>query len=117
MFVSSGSHPHYLVDPQKSLDYAPADILLTRAEGDIDENRFAYGISVGTPDRGLQSYVIAKLRHLAETESSEVKGAACKQLWIYTQDTIDTFRGVAEESLQTARCHCNKDPSGNPVCE
>jgi hypothetical protein len=120
MFVSSGSHPHYHVDPQKSLDYALVDILLTRGEGEVNDLQFGSQIMWGVPDQGLQDYVIAKLRHLAETESPDVKGAACKGIWIYTQDRIGStfpFRGEAEESLQAAQCQCHKDPSGNPVCE
>jgi hypothetical protein len=41
MFVESGAHPYYRADLSRSLDYALADLLLTRGERKIDGRRFA----------------------------------------------------------------------------
>ncbi len=40
-FVESGAHPGYKVDPQRGLDYAMADILLTRGTGKTNDLRWA----------------------------------------------------------------------------
>src|SRR5579864_84266 len=90
MPVMSGAHTRYRADPRKSLDQALVDILLTRGEGEIDNVRFASEILRGTPDQGFQGYVIEKLGHLALMETSDVKSSACTQLWIYTQERIDS---------------------------
>ena len=75
MFVESGAHPYYRADLSKSLDYALADLLLTRGEGKIDDRRFASEIEWGVPDQGLQGHVIGRLEHLALTEPAAVKAA------------------------------------------
>jgi hypothetical protein len=109
MPVMSGAHPRYRADPQKSLDHALVDILLTRGEGNINNVRFASQILWGTPDQGFQGYVIEKLGHLALTESGDVKSSACPQLWIYTQDRIDrSLRREASDSLESANCRCRE---------
>jgi hypothetical protein len=82
------AHPSFRADPRKSLAYALADILLTRGEGKIDEIPFASEIEWGVPGPGMEGYLIGKLGHLASTESSAVKAAACVQLWIYQQDRL-----------------------------
>lgn len=116
--VMSGAHRRYRADPRKSLDQALVDILLTRGEGEIDNVRFASQIEWGTPDQGFQGYVIEKLGHLALTESSDVKASACKQLWIYTQDRVESSLGrQAQDSLQAAGCDCRLKPDGNVVCQ
>jgi hypothetical protein len=117
MFVKSGAHPRYMADPQKSLPYALADILLTRGEGKIDEIPFATEIERGVPGQGMEGYLIGKLRNLALTESSAVKAAACVQLWIYQQDRIDsTLRQQARNSLEAAQCVCSLKPDKNIAC-
>ena len=118
MLVKSGAHPRYKADPRKSLAYALADILLTRGEGKIDEIPFASEIQWGVPGQGMEGYLIGKLRHLATTESSAVKGAACVQLWIYQQDRIDsTLRQEARDSLEAAQCVCSMKPDENIACQ
>jgi hypothetical protein len=118
MFVKSGSHPRYNADPQKSLAYALADILLTRGEGKIDEIPFASEIGWGVPGQGMEGYLIGKLRTLALTESSAVKATACVQLWIYQQDRIDnSLRQQARDSLEAAHCACSLKPDKNIACQ
>ena len=117
MFVKSGAHPGYKADPQKSLSYALADILLTRDEGKIDEIPFASEIGWGLPGQGMEGYLIGKLRNLALTESSPVKASACVQLWIYHQDRIDSsLRQQARDSLEAAHCVCSLKPDKNIAC-
>ena len=106
MDVESGAHHDYRPDPQKSVDYALADLLLTRGEGTTSETGFASEISWGVPDQGLQGYVIEKLRRLALMEHGDVKESACKQLWIYSVDRIgDSLRVDAAGALREADCH------------
>ena len=50
MYADSGSHPDYKTDPQKSLDQAVADIILTRGEGEIEESQFARAVEWCVPD-------------------------------------------------------------------
>jgi hypothetical protein len=118
MFVKSGAHPRYNADPQKSLAYALADILLTRGECKIDEIPFASEIGWGVPGQGMEGYLIGKLRTLALTESSAVKATACVQLWIYQQDRIDSsLRQQARDSLEAAHCVCSLKPDKNIDCQ
>jgi hypothetical protein len=118
MPLESGAHPRYQADPHKTLDYALADLLLTRGEGEIDDRRFASEIEWGVPDQGLQEHVIEKLEHLGLTESAEIKASACVQLWIYTQDRIEnSLRRQADNSLAAAHCACRVKPDGNVACE
>jgi hypothetical protein len=118
MLVKSGAHPRYKTDPRKSLAYALADILLTRGEGEIDEVPFASEIERGVPGQRMEGYLIGKLRHLALTESSAVKAAACVQLWIYQQDRIDSsLRQGAKDSLEAAQCVCSMKPDRNVACQ
>jgi len=116
--VYSGAHPQYAVDSRRPLDYALVDLLLTRGAGEINDVQFASEILRGVPDHGIQDYVISKLRHLAETESGDVKSSACSQLWIYTQDSIgDTLNHTAMEAVRSANCRCHTNPTNWPLCE
>lgn len=106
--VGSGAHRGYRPDPQKPLDYALSDLLLTRGEGPIDEIGFASQVAWGVPDDGLQEYVIEKLRQLALTEYGDVKASACKQLWVYTKDSTGVrLNQIADRALQEADCRCS----------
>jgi hypothetical protein len=89
--VESGTHPNYRPDSRKSADYAVADLLLTRGEGEVNEKKFAAEVDYASmgQDEALQIYVIEKLGHLALTEHGEVKSSACKSLWISTQDRME----------------------------
>ena len=110
-FVHSGAHPQYHADSGRSLDYALVDILLTRGQGAVDDLNFAGDIERGVPDQGLQGYVIEKLKHLALTESSDIRASACNYIWIYTRDRIgDDLRQQAKDSLQAAHCACGNKP-------
>jgi hypothetical protein len=117
LHVESGAHPHYQPDPQKSLDYSLVDILLTRGEGEINDDRFAYQVQwSGTFN--LPDHVIEKLGHLALTGPAAVKASACSGLWIYTQDRIDTSHASnAADALQAAHCGCIVKPDGNVACQ
>jgi hypothetical protein len=111
MFVDSGAHPEYHADPGRSLGYALVDILLTRGQGAVDDLKFAGDIAWGVPDHGIQDHVIEKLKHLATTESADVRESACNYLWIYTQDRISNdLRQQAKDALQSARCVCGTKP-------
>lgn len=111
MFVHSGAHPEYHADSARSLDHALVDILLTRGQGNVDDLKFAGDIEWGVPDQGLHDYVIEKLAHLALTESSGIKAAACDQLWIYTKDRIsEDLRQQAKDALESAHCVCGTKP-------
>jgi hypothetical protein len=117
MRVESGAHRGYRPDPQKPLDYALTDLLLTRGEGAINENRFASQILSGVPDQGLQGYTVEKLRHLALTEQGEVKASACTLLWIYAVDRIDVrICQDAGRALKEANCRCSTKPDNNVEC-
>jgi len=116
--VESGAHPNYKRDPQKPIDYALADLLLTRGEGTVNEIAFASEIGWGVPDEGLQSYVVEKLRHLALTEQGDIKSSACKLLWIYTVDRIaPSIRKEADDAVHTSNCSCATKPDGNVECQ
>lgn len=84
--VGSGSHPQYRPDPQKPLEYAVADILLTRGDG-ANDREFAKGFDY----RGNipEPYFFEKLQRLAATEVSEVRTAACKELSYYHQPCVE----------------------------
>jgi len=118
MEVQSGSHLRYRPNPNKPLDYALADLLLTRGEGVVSEIGFATEIAQGVPDQGLQGYVVEKLRYLAVTERGDVKASACKLLWIYTVDRVDPkVRRDAENALHAGNCRCTAKPDGNAECQ
>ncbi len=121
MSVQSGAHVNYRPGPEKPIEYALADLLLTRGEGTVDNMGFASEIERGVPDQGLQGYVVVKLRHLALSEHGDIKSAACKLLWIYTVDRIaPSIRQEADHALHIANCSCvrippkaNADSEGN----
>jgi hypothetical protein len=118
MGVQSGSHLRYKPDPQKPLDYALVDLLLTRGEGIVNENGFAGQIEWGVPDQGLQDYVVQKLKHLTLTEHGTVKASACKLLWIYTVDRISPeIQQDAAHGLHDADCRYATRPDGNVECQ
>jgi hypothetical protein len=105
-WIESGAHPGYHPDPNASIDETLVGLSLTRGEGPVDKHRFANEIAyfVGRP--GLDGYTVEKLRHLALTESSEVKYAACEGLRTYNEGrTDDPIRQRAEDSLRAA-CTC-----------
>ncbi len=113
--VHSGAHPQYAVDSRRPLGYALVDLLLTRGDGKINNVEFARDIRMGVPDHGVQDYVISKLRHLAETETDDVKSAACFQLWLYAQNHIgDELGDRSMGALQSAKCNCGKNATGWP---
>jgi len=113
--VYSGAHPHLTVDPRKPIIYALADILLTRGEGEIDDDRFAGAIEWGAPG-GDDHLMIEKFRHLAN-EAPPVKTAACIQLWICAQDQgPDKWRRMAREAMLEADCGCVTKSDGSPDC-
>ena len=118
MFVDSGAHPQYTPEPGKPLAYALADILFTRGQGEVNENKFARDVAWGAPSTIPEDYVLKKFTHLALTEGPSIRAAACSQLWICTQDSGSeaVSRRNAEQAMRNAGCHCDKDPSGNPHC-
>jgi hypothetical protein len=117
MSVQSGAHPGYRPDPRKRIDYAVADLILTRGDGAINEIEFANEVAWGVPDQGLQGYVVEKLRHLALTEHGGVKASACKLLWVYTVDLVDdSVHRDAGNALRDADCRCKTKPDGNVEC-
>jgi len=118
MPVTSGSHLDYVADASKPIDYALVDINLTRGEGEINDERFAYQIQSSIPSTPLGGYVIDKLQHLASTEPEVVRTAACEMLWIYTRDTIgEQLIQAATSALESAQCICTVTPNGNVVCQ
>jgi hypothetical protein len=113
MSVQSGAHLDYRPDPTKPIEYALADLLLTRGQGAVDDIGFASEITRGAPDQGLQGYVIEKLRGLATSEHGDIRSSACKQLWIYTVDRIaPSIRQTADDALQAASCQCKTKLNG-----
>ena len=114
--VYSGAHPHVTVTPQEPIAYAVADIVLTRGEGKVNDSRFAGAVQWGAP--GPEDYLIEKYRHLALTEGSPVKTAACTQLWICAQDqgASQSSRNIAQEAMRQADCGCITKPNGTPDC-
>jgi hypothetical protein len=120
MPVRSGAHPGYRADPGKAIDYALADLVLTRGEGAESEAGFAAEIAWGPPERGLQGYagyVVEKLRRLALTEHGNVKSSACTLLSVYTMDRVeDGVREDAVNAIRDAGCQCVREPSGNVKC-
>ena len=130
--VYSGGHPHLKVDPQKPIDYALADIVLTRGEGEVNDSKFAGAVDHGGP--GPPEYVIEKYRQLALTERSTIKAAACKELWLSSQDEdvsglVSAGRITGEEgrefirlsrislsAMREAGCTCGMNPGGTPTC-
>jgi hypothetical protein len=112
----SGAHPGYRLNQGEPIDRARTDLFLTRGEGPINDHQFALQINRGAPELDL-GYVIEKLRHLAVTESSEVKYAACRVLWGSTQVGVDDHvRRRAEDSLRAAGCTCGIENVTDIVC-
>ncbi len=117
--VWTGAHPRYKSDPQKPLEFALADLHLTRGEGITNEVAFATEVFREEPDQipGLQAYSVQKQRRLALTEHGDVKSSACFALWIYTVDRVPpTIHRDAEDAMQAANCRCTKKPDGNIEC-
>ncbi len=116
--IMSGAHPGYKPDPGESSDQVLIDLILTRGEGQVDSHQFAKGLGRGLRGQGLRGYTIEKLRHLALTESSEVKYTACQLLWANSLDEPDDrLRERAEDSVRAAGCTCGFDPSHAVVCQ
>ena len=111
--VFSGAHLKYRADPNKPLTYAVADILLTRGEGRINEQRFAGEIFREAP--APFDYLIDRLGHLAETETLGTKGAACLGLWYYAHDQ-SAPSSAAGDWIRNAGCVCRIRPDGSPDC-
>jgi hypothetical protein len=83
--VRSGSHPQYRADKQKPVEYAVADILLTRGEGAIDDE---FACELGYYVRAPKSYLFERLQSLAATEVPVVRNAACTLLAAYRQACV-----------------------------
>jgi hypothetical protein len=116
-WIASGAHPGYRPDPDASLDQALVDLTLTRGEGPVDNDEFAKELDQFVGRAGLEGYTIEKLRHLALTESSEVKIKACTDLWMYGHEKIDVrLRDKANDSLRLAGCNC-RDRGLGVECE
>jgi hypothetical protein len=99
------------------VNYALADLLLTRGNGEVNERDFAAEID-SVPmgqDEALQIYVIEKIGRLALTEQGDVKSSACELLWIFTQDRVrgKTVRAAAD-ALHKASCDCAMKPKEAP---
>ena len=115
--IESGSHPGYRPDPNASMDQTLTDLSLTRGEGPVNDHRFAQEMGYIVGRAGLDSDTIEKLRHLALTESSEVKYAACENLWTYTEGEPDKrISERARDSVAAAGCTCGITGSGL-VCQ
>lgn len=111
--IESGAHPGYRPDPNASMDQTLTDLSLTRGEGPVDDYRFAQEMRYIVGRAGLDGYTIEKLRHLALTESSEVKYAACEGLWGYTEGEPDKrLSERARDSVAAAGCTCGITGSG-----
>lgn len=116
--VESGAHPGYVADVRKQVEYAIIDIVLTRGEGRIEERRFAASIGDGVPDAGREAYVISKLSLLAAGRSTEVRRAACYQLWIYgAARDEEAYRSDAKAASQAANCRCAELAGHKVVCQ
>ena len=116
--IMSGAHPGYKPGAGESSGQVLIDLILTRGEGQVDNHQFAKGLGRGLRGQGLQGYTIEKLRHLALTESSEVKYTACQLLWSNSLDERDDrLRQRAEDSVRAAGCTCGFDPSRAVVCQ
>lgn len=114
--VYSGSHTHLSFTDNRPVDYAVADILLTRGEGNVNDSKFAGALDRGAP--GPETYLIVRYRHLAMTERVPVKTAACAQLWIIAQDRLPSeVRRSAADAMHDAGCQCvTKPPRGELDC-
>jgi len=116
--IMSGAHPGYKPEPGESSDQILVDLILTRGEGLLDNHKFAEGLGRGLRGLGLRGYMIEKLRHLALTESSEPKYAACQLLRSNSLDeTDDRLRQRAKDSVRAAGCTCGFNPSRAVVCQ
>ncbi len=116
MRIMSGAHPGFRMNPGDPIERTMTDLLFTRGEGPIDDHEFALQINRGAPELDY-GYVIEKLRHLAVTESSEVKYTACRVLWGYTRGGLDDhFQRRAEDSLHAAGCTCGIENVTDIVC-
>ena len=111
--IESGAHPGYRPDPNASMDQTLTELSLTRGEGPVNDHRFAQEMGYIVGRAGLDGYTIEKLRHLVLTESSEVKYAACKELWGYTEGEPDKHLSErARDSVAAAGCRCEITGSG-----
>jgi hypothetical protein len=117
VWIASGAHPGYRPDPDASLNQTLVDLTLTRGEGPVDNHQFAKELDQFVGRAGLEAYTIEKLRHLALTESSEVKIKACSDLWMYAHEKIDVrLRDRAGDSVDIAGCNC-RDSGPGVVCQ
>lgn len=109
--VYSGAHPGFIPEPGSSLENVIAGLVLTRGEGEIDDDRFAGDIRRGTP--GSEDHLIERYRELALTKGSLVKAAACTGLWLSTLrwSPVPT-RELATNSMRVAGCTCYTKASG-----
>lgn len=74
----TGKHNGYRPDPNRPVDYAIAELLLTEGSGVSDE-QFAASIERKVPARPV-NYVIDRLENLARKSPGRIHQAACKQL-------------------------------------
>ncbi len=113
--VYSGAHPHFTPDQRSPFMDIMADILLTRGEGQIDEDWFAGAISRAP---GSEVHLLEKYRQLALTESGAVKAAACTLLWgeAHSQFGPTRTREIAETSIRQAGCNCTARENAEPDC-
>jgi len=111
IILQSGAHPDYKADPEKPIEYAFIDLLLTRGEGALNEMFFANAIEAGVPALWPQAYVIEKLRRLVLTEHGDTRSAACRLLWNYSMDGSDPkISRQAYDALKSAKCRCPTVP-------
>jgi hypothetical protein len=105
-FVESGAHTQYAPDQRKPIGYAITDILFTRGDGEVNEDRFARRIHNNSPTP--DDYLMEKFKHLALTEGPTVKAAACSRIWIDAKDAAENpdpkVRRDAAKSLVDAGC-------------
>jgi hypothetical protein len=121
MSVRSGAHPGYRTDPGRSINYALADLRLTRGEGAVNEIGFATdvlnGVPAGVRDDALQAYIVRKLLLLARSNQGAVRSSACESLQVVAGDHLDVNQQIAEEAMRAAKCECKKKPDGNIECQ
>jgi hypothetical protein len=77
--VFTGAHNGFRVDPTKPIAYSVVRLLLSRGNRCNDKQMIEAIKSYSTPDYDLK-YTVPRLQEIAETETPDVRSAACKEL-------------------------------------
>jgi hypothetical protein len=96
--VLTGAHPAFRVDTTKPIAYSAVRLLLSRGEGCSDRQMIEaiaseFPNSPGAAELSMK-YAIARWQEIAQTETPDVRNAACKKLVYHAEMTHTRISGL-----------------------